>query len=45
MHDPAIPRMPIDLVGADRVNFCTDYPEGMAILKPVEYVEMIPSIT
>jgi aminocarboxymuconate-semialdehyde decarboxylase len=45
MHDPAITRMLIDLVGADRVTCGTDYPQGMGIMKPVEYVEMIPGIT
>ncbi len=45
MHDPAITRMLIDLVGADRVTCGTDYPQGMGVMKPVEYVEMIPGIT
>jgi aminocarboxymuconate-semialdehyde decarboxylase len=45
MHDPAITRMLIDLVGVDRVTCGTDYPQGMGIMKPVEYVEMIPGIT
>ena len=38
MHDPAITRMLIDLVGVDRVTCGTDYPQGMGIMKPVEYV-------
>ena len=45
MHDPKITRMLIDLVGADRVVSGTDYPQGMGIMKPVEYVEAIPNIT
>jgi len=36
--------MLIDLVGADRVVFGTDFPQGMAIKRPVEYVEAIPNI-
>ena len=45
MHDPNFTRMLIDLVGADRVVCGTDFPQGMAIKKPVEYVEAIPNIT
>ena len=45
MHDPNITRMLIDLVGADRVTCGTDFPQGMGIMKPVEYVEAIPNIT
>jgi len=45
MHDPAITRMLIELVGVDRVTCGTDYPQGMGIMKPVEYVEAIPGIT
>lgn len=44
-HDPKIIRMLIDLVGADRIVCGTDYPQGMAIVKPVEYVEAIPNVT
>jgi hypothetical protein len=32
-------------VGVDRVACGTDRPQGMAIFKPVEYVEAIPGIT
>ena len=39
MHDPKLTRMLIDLVGADRVVCGADFPQGMAIKKPVEYVE------
>ncbi len=45
MHDPTLSRMLIDLVGADRVVCGTDFPQLMAIMKPVEYVEAIPNIT
>lgn len=45
LHDPQIQRMLIDLVGIDRVVCGTDYPQLMAIMKPVEYVERIPGIT
>lgn len=45
LHDPKITRMLIDIVGADRVVCGTDFPQGMGIMKPVEYVEAIPGIT
>jgi aminocarboxymuconate-semialdehyde decarboxylase len=45
VHDAKLTRMLIDLVGADRVVCGTDFPQGMAIKKPVEYVEAIPNIT
>jgi hypothetical protein len=45
MHDPKLTRMRIDLVGADRVVRESDFRQGMAIKKPVEYVEAIPNIT
>jgi aminocarboxymuconate-semialdehyde decarboxylase len=45
MHDPKLTRMLIDLVGADRIVCGTDFPQGMAIKRPVEYVEAIPNIT
>jgi predicted TIM-barrel fold metal-dependent hydrolase len=35
----------IDMVGADRVVCGTDYPQGMAVRKPVEFVESIPGFT
>jgi predicted TIM-barrel fold metal-dependent hydrolase len=35
----------IDIVGVDRVVCGTDYPQGMSIVKPVEYVEAIPGVT
>src|ERR1035437_9012373 len=45
MHDPKLTRMLIDIVGADRVVCGTDFPQGMSIRHPVEYVEAIPNIT
>lgn len=45
LHDPKITRMLIDLVGADRVACGTDFAQGMAVMRPVEYVEAIPNIT
>ena len=45
MHSPQLMRYLIDLVGADRVVCGTDYPQGMAIMQPVDYVESIPGIT
>ncbi|MGA7792614.1 MAG: hypothetical protein WCA19_06200 [Candidatus Acidiferrales bacterium] len=45
LHDPKLTRMLIDLVGADRVVCGTDFPQGMAIKKPVGYVEAILEIT
>ncbi len=45
LHDPKITRMMIDIVGADRIVCGTDFPQGMAVMKPVEYVEAIPNVT
>jgi aminocarboxymuconate-semialdehyde decarboxylase len=45
MHDPKLTRVLIDIVGVDRVVCGTDFPQQMAIMKPVEYVEAIPGIT
>jgi aminocarboxymuconate-semialdehyde decarboxylase len=45
LHSPKLTRVLIDQVGADRVTCGTDRPQGMAIFKPVEYVEAIPGIT
>jgi aminocarboxymuconate-semialdehyde decarboxylase len=45
LHSPKLTRVLIDQVGADRVACGTDRPQGMAIFKPVEYVEAIPGIT
>jgi aminocarboxymuconate-semialdehyde decarboxylase len=45
LHDPKITRMMIDIVGADRIVCGTDFPQGMGIMKPVDYVEAIPGVT
>jgi aminocarboxymuconate-semialdehyde decarboxylase len=45
LHSPKLTRVLIDQVGADRVACGTDRPQGMAIFKPVEYVEAIPGVT
>jgi aminocarboxymuconate-semialdehyde decarboxylase len=45
LHDPKLTRDLIDTVGIDRVVCGTDFPQGMALMKPVEYVEAIPGIT
>jgi aminocarboxymuconate-semialdehyde decarboxylase len=45
MHDPKLTRTLIDIVGVDRVVCGTDFPQGMSIRHPVEYVEAIPNIT
>jgi aminocarboxymuconate-semialdehyde decarboxylase len=45
LHDPKLMRYLIDIVGADRVVCGTDFPQVMAVMKPVEYVESIPGIT
>jgi len=45
MHDPKLSRVLIDIVGVDRVVCGTDFPQGMSIRRPIEYVEAIPNIT
>ena len=45
LHSPKMMRVLIDTVGVDRVVSGTDFPQGMAIARPVEYVESIPGIT
>lgn len=45
MHSPQLMRYLIDLVGVEQVVCGTDYPQGMAIMQPVDYVEQIPGIT
>ncbi len=44
-HDPQIMRFLIDLVGVDRICCGTDFPQGMAVMKPVEFVESIPGLS
>jgi aminocarboxymuconate-semialdehyde decarboxylase len=45
LHSPKLTRTLIDQVGADRVVSGTDYPQAMAIVNPIDYVESIPGIT
>ena len=45
LHSPKLTRTLIDLVGVDRVVCGTDFPQTMAIKRPIEYVEAIPGIT
>jgi aminocarboxymuconate-semialdehyde decarboxylase len=45
LHSPKLMRTLIDMVGADRITCGTDWPQGMSIWRPVEYVESIPGIT
>ena len=35
----------IDLVGVERVVMGTDYPQGMAVKQPVEFVESVPRLS
>jgi len=44
-HDPTIMRYLIDLVGVDRIVAGTDFPQGMSVRRPVEFVESIPGLT
>lgn len=44
-HDPQIMRFLIDLVGVDRIVTGTDFPQGMAVMQPVDFVESIPGLT
>jgi aminocarboxymuconate-semialdehyde decarboxylase len=44
-HDAQIMRNLIDLVGVDRIVAGTDFPQGMAVMKPVDFVESIPGLT
>lgn len=44
-HHPRVMRNLIDLVGADRVVAGTDFPQRMAVMRPVEFVESIPGLT
>jgi predicted TIM-barrel fold metal-dependent hydrolase len=38
-------RFLIDLVGVDRICCGTDFPQGMAVMKPVEFVESIHGLS
>lgn len=44
-HHPRIMRDLIDLVGVDRIVTGTDFPQGMSVKKPVDFVESIPGLT
>jgi aminocarboxymuconate-semialdehyde decarboxylase len=44
-HHAGIMRNLIDLVGADRVVAGTDFPQGMSVKQPVDFVESIPGLT
>ena len=43
--DPKIMRMLIDFVGVERIVMGTDFPQGMSVKKPVEFVDTIPGLT
>ncbi len=44
-HHPQIMRNLIDLVGVDRIVAGTDFPQGMSVKQPVDFVEAIPGLT
>jgi aminocarboxymuconate-semialdehyde decarboxylase len=44
-HDPVMMRYLIDLVGVDRIVAGTDFPQGMAVMQPVDFIESIPGLT
>ena len=44
-HHPQIMRNLIDLVGVDRIVTGTDFPQGMSVKQPVDFVESIPGLT
>ena len=44
-HHPGIMRALIDLVGVDRIVAGTDFPQGMSVKQPVDFVESIPGLT
>ena len=44
-HHPGIMRNLIDLVGVDRIVTGTDFPQGMSVKQPVDFVESIPGLT
>lgn len=45
MFNREIMRDLIDLVGVERIVMGTDFPQGMAVKQPVEFVESVPRIT
>jgi aminocarboxymuconate-semialdehyde decarboxylase len=44
-HHPRVMRNLIDLVGVDRIVTGTDFPQGMSVKQPVDFVESIPGLT
>ena len=44
-HDSVMMRYLVDLVGVDRIVTGTDFPQGMAVMQPVDFVESIPGLT
>jgi len=44
-HHALIMRNLIDLVGVDRIVTGTDFPQGMSVGQPVDFVESIPGLT
>ena len=44
-HHPRIMRDLVDLVGVDRIVTGTDFPQGMSVKQPVDFVESIPGLT
>lgn len=44
-HEPQIMRWLIDLVGVDRICIGTDFPQAMAVMQPLDFVESIPNLT
>jgi aminocarboxymuconate-semialdehyde decarboxylase len=44
-HNAAIMKALIDLVGVDRIVMGTDFPQAMAVKKPVDFVDSIPGLT
>lgn len=44
-HHSVIMRNLIDLVGVDRIVCGTDFPQGMSVKQPVDFVESIPGLS
>jgi aminocarboxymuconate-semialdehyde decarboxylase len=44
-HNAQILRELINMVGVDRIVMGTDFPQGMAVRKPVDFVESIPGLS
>ncbi len=44
-HSNTIMRDLINMVGVDRIVMGTDFPQGMAVRKPVDFVESIPGLS